>query len=241
MYQAVRHLDCTAFRMFTDRDFYRSVLAGALENFGVNTLAVILNVSALEVTRWAQGRTRPPAPLLLQVIDLMWPKEIDAPRLRREGESRRVLVAVSPQAHAALARILVNCPVQIVGSFQDGVSALQHEQYSDVIIGYLFGESRMFEFARQVRELQPAARVLCVKAGGRALGSDVRFGLHEAAMQLGCEGFFDLTAGGVPEGFNRAFEEVVGRFLPPDSPARERASGVMSDLRTTMLELRALV
>ena len=64
--------------MFTDRDFYRSVLAGALDNFGVNTLAVILNVPALEVTRWAQGRARPPAALLLQVIDLMWPQTSEA-------------------------------------------------------------------------------------------------------------------------------------------------------------------
>jgi hypothetical protein len=64
--------------MFTDRDFYRSVLAGALDSFGVNTLAVILNVPALEVTRWAQGRARPPAALLLQVIDLMWPETSEA-------------------------------------------------------------------------------------------------------------------------------------------------------------------
>jgi len=61
--------------MFTDRDLYRSVLADALENFGVNTLALILNVPAHEVTRWAEGRTRPPAALFLQVIDLLWPPE----------------------------------------------------------------------------------------------------------------------------------------------------------------------
>jgi hypothetical protein len=59
--------------MLTDRDFYRSVLAGALESFGANTLAVLLNVTEAEVMRWADGRARPPAPLLLQVIDLMWP------------------------------------------------------------------------------------------------------------------------------------------------------------------------
>ena len=66
--------------MFTDRDFYRSVLAGALDSFGVNTLAVILNVPALEVTRWAQGRARPPAAMFLQVIDLMGPETTEAPR-----------------------------------------------------------------------------------------------------------------------------------------------------------------
>ena len=59
--------------MYTDRDFYKSVLAGAVEDFGIEPLAAILNVSALELRSWAQGRTRPPAQLLLQVIDLMWP------------------------------------------------------------------------------------------------------------------------------------------------------------------------
>jgi len=61
--------------MFTDRDFYRSVLAGAVDDFGIEPLAAILNVSAHELTSWAQGRTRPPAQMLLQVIDLMWPEK----------------------------------------------------------------------------------------------------------------------------------------------------------------------
>ncbi|HET7670047.1 MAG TPA: hypothetical protein VFK84_06550 [Burkholderiales bacterium] len=65
--------------MFTDRDFYKSVLAGAVEDLGVEALAAILNVSAVELDSWAQGRTRPPARLLLQVIDLMWPQEASPP------------------------------------------------------------------------------------------------------------------------------------------------------------------
>jgi hypothetical protein len=65
--------------VFTDRDFYRSVLAGALETFDLENLAVILNVPALEVARWAQGRARPPAPVILQVIDLLWPPADHAP------------------------------------------------------------------------------------------------------------------------------------------------------------------
>ena len=60
--------------MFTDRDFYKSVLAGALEDFGVEPLAAILNVSAVDLRNWAQGRARPPAQVVLQVIDLMWPQ-----------------------------------------------------------------------------------------------------------------------------------------------------------------------
>lgn len=65
--------------MFTDRDFYRSVLAGALENFEVEKLAAMLNVPAPELTRWAQGRARPPALMILQVIDLLWPPADQAP------------------------------------------------------------------------------------------------------------------------------------------------------------------
>lgn len=65
--------------MFTDRDFYKAVLAGALDDVGIEALAAILNVSAVELDSWAQGRTRPPARLLLQVIDLMWPQEAAPP------------------------------------------------------------------------------------------------------------------------------------------------------------------
>ena len=60
--------------MFTDRDFYKSVLTGALDDFGVEPLAAILNVSATDLRSWAQGRARPPAQVVLQVIDLMWPQ-----------------------------------------------------------------------------------------------------------------------------------------------------------------------
>jgi hypothetical protein len=59
--------------MFTDRDFYRSVLAGALESFELEKLAGLLNVPAPEVARSAQGGARPPSPAILQLIDLMWP------------------------------------------------------------------------------------------------------------------------------------------------------------------------
>lgn len=60
--------------MVTDRDFCKSVLAGALDDFGVEPLAAILNVSAVDLRNWAQGRARPPAEVVLQVIDLMWPR-----------------------------------------------------------------------------------------------------------------------------------------------------------------------
>ena len=57
--------------MFTDRDFSRSVLAGALDTFDQEKLAALLGVPVLDVVRWAQGRARPPAPAILQVIDLL--------------------------------------------------------------------------------------------------------------------------------------------------------------------------
>lgn len=39
-----RHRACTDFCMFTDRDFYRSVLAGARESFDIEKLAGLLSV-----------------------------------------------------------------------------------------------------------------------------------------------------------------------------------------------------
>jgi hypothetical protein len=196
--------------VFTDRDFYRSVLAGALESFGSSTLAVILNVPAAELSRWAQGRTRPPAALVLQVIDLMWPKSRRA-RVDHAGPTR-VLMAVSPFARDMLARLLERYPVEFACSLDEGALALRRTAYSHVIVGYLFADSHMFEFAQRALEEQPSARVLCVKAAGRALDDDVRSGLHAAARELGCEGFFDLTGGDPRESFDRAFEQLLGHF-----------------------------
>src|SRR5690242_11362083 len=111
----------------------------------------------------------------------------------------RVLIATTSLARDGLARSLAGCPVDFVCSFDDGIEILQRVTYTHVIVGYFFAESHMFDFAMEVRERQPSARVLCVKAAGRPLRENMRRGLHIAAMQLGCEGFFDLSAGATPD------------------------------------------
>src|SRR5512138_3116444 len=218
--------------MFTDRDFYKSVLTGAVESFGASTLAVILNVPAAELSRWAQGRSRPPASLLLQVIDLMWPKSAGAQRADHAGPPR-VLMAVSPFAREMLSRLLERYPIDFVCTLAEGDAALQQTAYTHILVGYLFADSHMFEFAQHARERRPAARVLCVKAAGRTLGEDVRSGLNAAARELGCEGFFDLSAGDAPQ-FARVLEEILSHFRP------EERAGATPELRSAIRELRAL-
>jgi hypothetical protein len=78
-----------------------------------------------------------------------------------------------------------------------------------VVIGYLFAGSQMLEFARRARGLRPAARVLCVKAAGGPLRPDVRTGLDAAIVELGGEGFFDLSAGETPGTVTGAFDEIL--------------------------------
>lgn len=219
--------------MFTDRDFYKSVLTGAVESFGASTLAVILNVPAAELSRWAQGRSRPPASLLLQVIDLMWPRGAGAATRANHAGPPRVLMAVSPFARDMLSRLLQRYSIDFACTLAEGDAALQKTAYTHILVGYLFADSHMFEFAQHARERQPAARVLCVKAAGRALGDDVRSGLHAAARELGCEGFFDLSAADAPQ-FDRVLGEILSHFRP------EERAGATPELRSAIRELRAL-
>ena len=148
----------------------------------------------------------------------------------------RVLIATTSHFRDALTRGLAACPVQFVCTMDEGREALRRASYTHVIVGYLFAESRMFDFAQEVRERQPAARVLCVKCGGRALGAELRSGLNTAALQLGCEGFFDLSGGDRPDTFDRAFNEILTRFPMPASPAGTLAT----KLGATVEELRRL-
>ena len=167
-------------------------------------------------------------------------RELEAAvRTSRTAERSVQGEAVGRLAGLRLAQGRLEEAAELVIGFEEGVSALKRGAYTDVVVGYLFAESRMFEFVREVRAIQPAARVLCVKAGGRSLGADVRSGLNEAARQLGCEGFFDLTAGELPEGFNRAFEQLLAYLLPPHARS-DKVEGVVSDLRAKVMELRSL-
>ena len=149
----------------------------------------------------------------------------------------RVLIATTSQFRDALARALAGCPVQFACTMEEGRDALRRASYTHIIIGYLFAESRMFEFAQEVRERQPGARVLCVKCGGRSLRAELRSGLNTAALQLGCEGFFDLSGGDRPDTFDRIFSEILTRF---PIPSADQAYTQASKLGATAQELRRL-
>jgi len=150
----------------------------------------------------------------------------------------RVLVATAPVARQRLGDILAHCPVEFACSFREGIDALRRSAYSHVVIGSLFADSQMFEFAQAVRQAQPSARIICVKAAGRALGPDVRRGLDAAVRELGCEGFFDLTAGEVPETFNEAFNQVLARFTLEEARIPKRET-VVGKLRAAVQELKS--
>lgn len=92
-----------------------------------------------------------------------------------------------------------------------GVRCLRARSYSHVIVGYLFAESRMFEFAHAVREQQPHAKVLCIKGAGRPLDEQTRRGLDFAVRSLGCDCIVDLTGGEMPEDALPVFNEILRR------------------------------
>ena len=153
----------------------------------------------------------------------------------------RVLIATTSRFRDGLLRALAGCPVEFVCSMDEGREALQRRAYTHVIIGYLFAESHMFDFAQEVRECQPNARVLCVKAAGRSLRATLRSGLNTAALQLGCEGFFDLSIGDRPDTFDRVFNEILARFpMPAPAAGNQKADALASKLGATAQELRRL-
>ena len=194
--------------MYADRDLCSALLSSAVDFFGAGTLAIILNVPESEVRRWVRERVRPSPRHLLQVVDLMRPRGSDR-GLEGRAPALKVLVATSHRGHAEVARIVAGCPVELAGTLEEGEQALRRHAYSHVVIGYFFAGSRMLDFAREVRRLQPAARLLCVKAAGGPLRPDVRTGLDAAIVELGGEGFFDLTAGETPGAFPGAFDEIL--------------------------------
>jgi hypothetical protein len=122
-----------------------------------------------------------------------------------------VLVAADQAGRQILASILADCDTDFAATFDEGVQHLKRRRYTHVVVGYLFAESHMFEFARAARELQPYARVLCVKGAGRALDEQARRGLNYALRSLGCDGFVDLTAGEIPEDALPLFNEILHR------------------------------
>ena len=127
----------------------------------------------------------------------------------KEPFERRILVAAVPSAQALVERYLAGCALDFVSSMEEGERRLNEQRYSEILIGHLFAESRMFEFARIVRRLQPWARVICVKGPGRPLDEQQRSAIDLSVRQLGCEGFFDLTADEVDESRPGVFGELL--------------------------------
>jgi hypothetical protein len=131
--------------------------------------------------------------------------------MRLDRKSERILVAAMQAGQQVLASILSGCDADFAATFEEGMQQLKLHRYSHVVVGYFFAESHMFEFAQAVRELQPQAKVLCVKGAGRPLDDAARRGLDYALRSLGCEAFIDLTGGEIPETALPIFNDILRR------------------------------
>jgi hypothetical protein len=64
-----------------DRQPYTSTISSAVEYFeGYGTLALILNVNVDDLRRWAEGKSYPPADVLLRIANLTRRSDWDAKR-----------------------------------------------------------------------------------------------------------------------------------------------------------------
>lgn len=124
-------------------------------------------------------------------------------------DRRRVLVAMGPVGREILSAILSDCSLDYATTFEEGERALSQQAYAYVLIGSLFADSQMFEFAHRVREIQPEARIVCIKGAGRPLDEHSRGAISTACQAMGCEGLLDLTAGEIPERFRTVFNDIM--------------------------------
>jgi len=108
-------------------------------------------------------------------------------------EHHGMLVAVSPPSIAKLRALLDGCDADYFDSYADATEVLGQRRYETVLIGLHFGESRMFDFVREVKARQPATRVLCVQGTAGQLGADMVSLLTPALEALGAEGPVDLS------------------------------------------------
>jgi hypothetical protein len=125
-----------------------------------------------------------------------------------------VLVAVSHSGYGIAKKLLAGCDADIVTSFEQGTQALARHAYGYVLIGVLFAESHMFEFLQEVKQSQPAARVLGIRGLGAPLNEEVRSGLHAALQTVGAEGLVDLTRGELSAWERQALLEMRRRCWP---------------------------
>ena len=110
-----------------------------------------------------------------------------------ESGVHRILVAVSPPSQPKLHALLEDSEADFFESYPDAERALDHHRYAAAVVGLHFGESRMFDFVREVKSRQPWARVLCVQGTAGQLGPGAVTSLAPALEALGVEGPVDLS------------------------------------------------
>jgi hypothetical protein len=104
-----------------------------------------------------------------------------------------MLVAVSPPSIGKLQALLDGCDADYFDSYGEAMEALGRGRYETVVIGLHFGESRMFDFIREVKRRQPGARVVCIQGTAGQLNEKAIDCARTALQQIGAEGVIDLS------------------------------------------------
>lgn len=109
-----------------------------------------------------------------------------------QSEVGHVLVATSLEGHGALRKLLRGVAADYVTSFAGGVEAILRHQYEQVVVDLRFADARMLEFARHVKEEQPASRVVCINLVGRTLERVALSWINANLRTLGYQALVDL-------------------------------------------------
>jgi hypothetical protein len=136
-----------------------------------------------------------------------------------------ILVATSLEGYDRLRTILRDVDAAYTTSYAGAIEALMQGEYSDIVVDLQFAEARILEFARNVKEQQPSAHLVCVNVTGGPSNS----GIEESLRMLGYQGVVDLT---------RRWKDQDRRQAGRDRRAHRRSTGVPDRRRATAQTIR---
>lgn len=128
--------------------------------------------------------------------------------------TQKILVADGPDIERRVSVILKPSELTFVHTLAEAKRALARDDFTLIIIGVHFDESRMFDLLRQVRadERHQAAPVVCVASQPFDTPISVE-GLEIATRALAADAFVDFAKYAGRDASNEALRSVVERLL----------------------------
>jgi CheY-like chemotaxis protein len=127
-----------------------------------------------------------------------------------------ILVAAHPAGCRRMQHVLAGHDVTCVESSEVAKQALEHHDFSGIVLGLQFDESRMLELLEHLRSQprQAEVPVLCVIGVRGSLSDGALRAFAQAARALGAREVLDSADFPDDERGNRALRRIVDQLMP---------------------------